>query len=207
MRNACLNVAKLGLVLAMHNALAIHAHADEIIEQIEAGKAFYAEGDLARALTEFEFALNTLRTQFSNQFMATLPEPPALWSAEQAVLESGAALFGAGVMVTRRYEEQKGEGQITAELMVDSPMVQALSAVFNNPIMIASDPGMERVRFGEMTGLLNWDADRRRGDLSLSIGGRVLAKLVGRDLSDKTLLVDLMRAWDLDAVQDVAGLK
>lgn len=201
MRNACLVLVAFGF------AAAAHADVDEVVEQIEAGKAYYAEGDLARALTEFEFALNTLRARFSNQIMATLPEPPALWSAEKPALESGAALFGAGVMVTRRYHEQKGEGRIIAELMVDSPMVQAFSAVFNNPIMIASDPGLERVRFGEMTALLNWDADRRAGDLSLSIGGRVLAKLIGRDLDDKGTLVDLMNAWDLGAVQDVAGLR
>ena len=91
--------------------------------------------------------------------------------------------------------------------MVDSPIVQAFSAVFNNPIMVASDPGLERVRFGKLTALLNWDADRRAGDLSLSIGGRVLAKLVGRDLDDKAILIDLMNAWNLSAVQDVAGLR
>ena len=201
MRNACLVLVALAFVAGAP------ADADEVIEQIEAGKAYYAEGDLARALTEFEFALNTLRTRFSNQFMATLPEPPPLWSAEKPALENGVALFGSGVMVTRRYLEQKGDGQIVAELMVDSPMVQAFSAVFNNPIMVASDPGLERVRFGKLTALLNWDADRRAGDLSLSIGGRVLAKLVGRDLDDKAILIDLMNAWDLSAVQDVAGLR
>ncbi|MDH3661080.1 MAG: hypothetical protein OEU92_13830 [Alphaproteobacteria bacterium] len=203
MRNACLITVALGFT-AVSSAPAT-ATADEVIEQIEAGKAYYAEGDLARALTEFEFALNALRTRFSNAFMATLPGPPALWSAEKPMLETGAALFGAGVMVTRRYLEEKGEGQITAELMVDSPMVQAFSAVFSNPIMIANDPGLERVRLGKMTALLNWDEDRRTGDLSLPLGGRVLAKLIGRDLDDKTILVQMMKAWDLDAVKDVAG--
>lgn len=202
MRNACLVMAALGLATVPSAAAD-----DDVIEQIEAGKAFYAEGDLARALTEFEFALNALRTRFSNAFMATMPDPPALWSADKPVLETGAALFGAGVVVTRRYLEAKGGGQITAELMVDSPMVQAFSAVFSNPIMIAGDPGLERVRLGKMTALLKWDAERRAGDLSLALGGRVLAKLIGRDLGDKTILVELMKAWDLDAVKDVAGLR
>ena len=104
MRNACLVL----VVLAF--AAGAHADADEVVEQIEAGKAYYAEGDLARALTEFEFALNTLRTRFSNQFMATLPEAPPLWSAEKPALENGVALFGSGVMVTGAIWNKRATG-------------------------------------------------------------------------------------------------
>lgn len=204
MRNAFrVALTSFGIVVS---ATVVPAAADEIVEQIEAGKAYYADGDYSRALTEFEFALNTLRARFSDQFMATLPEPPVLWSAEEPTLESGAALFGGGVMVSRQYRERKGGGEIVAELMVDSPMVQAFSAVFSNPIMIANDPGLQRIRLKGTTALLKWDADQRAGDLTLSLGGRVLAKLSGRDLDDKAILVELMKTWDIDAVRDVAGL-
>ena len=200
MRNLGLALAVFGLVSSTPTM------ADEIVEQIDAGKAYYADGDLSRALTELEFALNALRTEFSGQFMATLPEPPALWSAEKPTLESGAALFGAGVMVTRSYQEEKGSGRITAELMVDSPMVQALSAVFSSPILIANDPGLERIRLGKVNALLKWDADRGAGDLSLALGGRILVKLIGQDLDEEAVLIDLMKDWDLDAVRKVVGL-
>lgn len=192
--------------MALSLAAAPPAHSDEVIEQIEAGKAYYAEGDYSRALNEFEFALNALRAQFSNAFMETLPKAPVLWTADKPSLETGAALFGAGVMVTQRYQEDKGEGRIVAEITVDSPMVQAFSAVFSSPIMIANDPSLERVRFGRSIGLLKWDEDRRAGDLSLSFGGRVLVKLIGNDLDDKALLVDVMKTWDLNAVKRIAGL-
>lgn len=204
MRNACLVVLVSFWVCLW--AIAAPAQADEVVEQIDAGKAYYVDGDYSRALTEFEFALNTLRARFSNQFMATLPAPPVLWAAEKPALESAAALFGGGVMVSRQYRERKGGGEIMAELMVDSPMVQAFSAVFSNPIMIANDPGLQRIRLKGTTALLKWDADQRAGDLTLSLGGRVLAKLSGRDLDDKAILVELMKAWDIDAVRDVAGL-
>lgn len=192
--------------MALSLAAAPPAHSDEVIEQIEAGKAYYAEGDYSRALNEFEFALNALRARFSNAFMETLPKAPVLWTADKPSLETGAALFGAGVMVTQRYQEDKGEGRIVAEITVDSPMVQAFSAVFSSPIMIANDPSLERVRFGRSIGLLKWDEDRRAGDLSLSFGGRVLVKLIGNDLDDKALLVDVMKTWDLNAVKRIAGL-
>ncbi len=194
------------IVMALSLAAAQPVHSDEVIEQIEAGKAYYAEGDFSRALNEFEFALNALRTRFSSAFVETLPEAPILWTADKPSLETGAALFGAGVMVTQRYEEDKGGGRIIAEITVDSPMVQAFSAVFSSPIMIANDPSLERIRLGGSTGILKWDADRRAGDLSLSFGGRVLVRLTGNDLDDKALLIDVMKTWDLDAVKKIAGL-
>lgn len=212
MRSVCRVIAIFWLVsiapVAMVASVATVAlaAADEVVEQIDAGRAYYADGDLSRALTELEFALNTLRTEFSQQFMATMPAPPVLWSAEEPALDSGAALFGAGLMVTRRYQEEKGRGRITAELMVDSPMVQAFSAVFSSPIMIANDPGLERIRLGEETALLKWDTDQNTGDLSLALGGRVLVKLIGQGLDDNAVLIDLMKAWDLDAVKNVAGI-
>jgi hypothetical protein len=180
--------------------------ADEIIEQIDVGRRNYVEGDYAAAITEFEFALNAVRSKLSALFMATMPEPPILWAAEQAALTSGSVLFGGGMIITREYRERKGEGRVKAELVVDSPMVQAVSAMLSNPIMVANEPRIERIRLGRMSALLNWNPDDRSGDISLSIGGRVLAKVEGSDLSDKNVLIDLMKTWDLEVVRDVAGL-
>jgi len=202
MRTACFAIS---ILAASSYPAAAEDIANDIIEQIDAGKAFYVEGDLSRALTEFEFALDALRAEFSNLFMTTLPEPPAFWSAEEPVLETAAALFGGGVMVTRQYQATKGEGVVTAELIVDNPMVQAFSAVIGNPIMIANDPGVRRVRFGDQVALLNWKDDGV-GELSLSLGGRVLAKLAGRDLEGPDILLDLMKSWDLNKVTKIAGL-
>lgn len=204
MRHPALVMAALGLAMTF-SALSA-ARADPVIEQIELGKAFYEEGDFSRALSEFDFALNALRTRIATDFMATLPEAPVLWTADKPSQIDGAALFGTGVMVTRRYREDKGDGWITAELLVDSPMVQAFSAVFNSPVMIAHDPTLERVRLGRTSGLMKWRDDRRSGELSVSFGGRVLVKLVGHDLDARSTLVDMMKAWDLDTVKRVAGL-
>jgi len=182
------------------------ALADDVIDQIEVGRQNYVEGDYAAAITELEFALNSVRNKLSALFMATMPEPPALWTAEQAKLNSSAALIGGGMMISRKYSEQKGHGKVKVELVVDSPMVQAFSAVLSNPIMIANEPQIERIRLGEMSALMDWNPEDSSGEISLSIGGRVLAKVEGNGLSDKDVLVELMKSWDLDAVKDVAGL-
>lgn len=182
------------------------AAADDILDQIEAGKGYYADGDHVAAITEFEFALNALRTELATMLMATMPPSPVLWSAEEPALDNGAAVFGGGMMISRTYQEQKGGGTILAELMLDSPMVQAFSAVLNNPIMISAEPRVERIKMGRTNALLTWNPDDRSGEISVTLGGRVLAKLEGQDLSDKSILIDLMERWDLDAVKKAARL-
>ncbi len=180
--------------------------ADDVIEQIDVGRENYVEGDYAAAITELEFALNALRNKLSDLLIATMPDPPALWTAEQAMLNGSATLIGGGIMVARKYNERKGNGKVKVELVVDSPMIQAFSAVLANPIMVANEPQIERIRLGEMSALMDWNPEASSGKISLSIGGRVLAKVEGNDLTDKDILVELMKSWDLKAVKDVAGL-
>lgn len=45
--------------------------ADEVTEQIDQGRAYYAEGDYAGAITELEFALNAIRARVSS----SIPRP------------------------------------------------------------------------------------------------------------------------------------
>ncbi len=180
--------------------------ADEVIEQIAVGKQNYIEGNYASAIMEFEFALTTVRNKLSTLFIATMPDPPMLWTADPAELTGGTALFGGGMMISREYYERKGGGKVRAELVVDSPMVQAFSSVLSSPIMIANEPRAERIRLRGMNALLQWSPDKSAGELSLSIGGRILAKMEGQGLNDKATLVEMMKTWDLDAVKDVAGL-
>ncbi len=180
--------------------------ADEVIGQMDIGKQHYIEGDYTSAIVELEFALSSLRDKLSALFMATMPEAPVLWTADHAELAGGTALFGGGMMITRLYQEAKGKGEVRVELVVDSPMVQAFSSVLSSPIMIANEPLLERLRLQGTNALLRWDPDKRSGEISLSIGGRVLAKMEGQGLIDKAILIEMMKSWDLDAVRDVAGL-
>ena len=62
--------------------------------------------------------------------------------------EEGSALatqmLGGGVMVERTYSRASDDAEIKAQVMVDSPLVQSLASVANNPMMMR--PGDKRVR-------------------------------------------------------------
>ena len=52
--------------------------------------------------------------------------------------------------------------------------------------------------------MLKWQAGE--GEIALSLGGRVLAKLAGQGLQSKQQLVDLMRGWDMHGIKAIAGI-
>jgi hypothetical protein len=195
-----------GVIVA---ALCLTAHAparaDEIIAQIDQAKRYYDEGDYAGAIVEFEFTISTLRTKLAELFAATLPDPLPRWRAEAAEIEAGATMFGGGTTVYRNYNNGAGDGVLRAQLIVDSPVVQAVTAMLSSPAVMAGQGDLERIRIGHDSAMLDWDQGARRGEISLALGQRVMAKIEGYDLDDKMLLVELLKAWDIEAVRSVAG--
>ena len=194
-----------GAMLAALCLTAPAAQADEIIAQIDQAKRYYDEGDYAGAIVEFEFTINTLRSKLAELFAATLPEPLPRWRADDAEINAGASMFGGGTTVNRNYVSRDGKGTLRAQLIVDSPVVQAVSAMLNNPVVMAGQSDLERIRIDHDNAMLDWSEEDHRGEISLALGTRVMAKIDGSDLEDKMVLVEMMKAWDIDAVRSVAG--
>ncbi|WP_404413301.1 hypothetical protein LG277_07275 [Vreelandella aquamarina] len=195
-------VAATALTLSMAQA----ALADEVIEQIELGLDLYQEEEFGAAITELEFAIEDMRKLMSGEIAQTFPEAPDGWTAEEA--ESGgsggaAGMLGAGgSSLERVYSEDEGEGQLTASMMMDSPLIQSMGALFNNPAMIAAQPNMERVRMGREAAVVKWEPERSQAEVSLLLDGRIMMQVKGNNIASQDVAVDLMRAWDLSAVRE-----
>ena len=192
---------------ALTLAVAQGALADEVIEQIEVGLELYQEEEFGAAITELEFAIEDIRKMMSAQIAQTFPEAPEGWLAEDAVSGGSgggaAAMFGAGgTSLERVYREEEGEGQLTASMMLDSPLIQSMGALFNNPAMIAAQPNMERVRLGREAAVVKWEPERSRAEVTLLLDGRIMMQVKGDNIASQDVAVDLMRAWDLEAVRE-----
>lgn len=194
------------LALAFALATAAPAAADEVREQVEIALEYYEEGDLGGAITELEFAISAIRARQSALFAESLPEAPEGWEAGAAETEAGMAFMGGGGIVKRSYRQSDGSGRMEAQLVIDNPMVQGMAALMSNPAMMAAQPNTERVRIARENAMLKWEEDRGRGEISMMLGGRLLLQLEGQGLADKDILVDMMNAWDLAKLKDVAGL-
>lgn len=190
--------------------LATMASADDIVEQIEIGLERYQEQDYPGAITELEFAINDLRKLMAARIGETFPEPPDGWTAGETSSDGGAmaaaAMFGGGgTLLERGYQQEDGDGSVNATLMIDNPMIQSMAAMFNNPALMAAQPNTDRVRIGRETAMLEWNPERDSGKISMMLDGRILMQLEGRHLSSQDVLVDMLAAWDLDALRTQAA--
>ncbi|WP_240894116.1 hypothetical protein [Halomonas alimentaria] len=196
-------VASLGI-----SAVAL-GQSDEVTEQIELGLELYQEQEYGAAITELEFAISDIRELMAGRIGETFPEPPEGWSAAEVASSGGggaAAMFGGGgSMLEREYQQEGGEGRLTAKLMIDNPMIQAMSAMFNNPALIAAQPNMERIRIGRDSALLKWDPERGNAEVSFLMDGRILVQVDGQRLESSDPAVALLKAWDLDALREQAA--
>jgi hypothetical protein len=183
------------------------AFGDSVEEQIKQGLELYQSGELGAAITELEFAISDISKAMSGQIGDTFPPAPEGWTAAQAESSSeaagAAAMFGGmmGTMIERTYTQDNGGGKLTARLMVDNPMIQGLAAVINNPMLMAAQPGTERLRVGRETGMLKWDADNASAEASLLLDGRILMQVEGENLGSADVAAKLLKAWDIDAVR------
>lgn len=196
-------VASLGI-----SAVAL-GQSDEVTEQIELGLELYQEQEYGAAITELEFAISDIRELMAGRIGETFPAPPEGWSAAEVASSGGggaAAMFGGGgSMLEREYQQEGGEGRLTAKLMIDNPMIQAMSAMFNNPALIAAQPNMERIRIGRDSALLKWDPERGNAEVSFLMDGRILVQVDGQRLESSDPAVALLKAWDLDALREQAA--
>lgn len=180
---------------------------DDVVEQVNMGLELYQEQEYGAAITELEFAISDIRKQMSGLIAKTFPEPPAGWSAEEADSASGggAALLmgggGGGAALERTYREDGGEGTLEAKLMVDNPMVQAMSGLFSNPALIAAQPNTERERLGRETAIVKWEPEDSHAEVTLMLDGRILMQVNGDNLASRDVALDLMREWDYEEVR------
>lgn len=206
-RTRTLGIAMLGVVLTL--PVTASALADDVVEQLELGLELYQDQEYGAAITELEFAINDIRKLMSGRIAETFPEAPEGWSAgtvESAGGGGAAAMFGGGgSMLEREYHQDEGSGRLTAKLMIDNPMVQAMSAMFNNPAMLAAQPNMERLRIGRDTALVKWEPERGNVEVSFMIDGRILMQVNGQGVASQDPAVDLLKAWDMDALRDQAA--
>jgi hypothetical protein len=116
------------------------AFADDVEEAIDAGLKHYKAKEYSQASAQLDYASTLIRQAKAEQVKKAFPDAPSGWTAEEASAEAaGAAMFGGGISAKRSY--YKGDDYITMELMIDSPMIQMVSAMFSNPSMITMSGG------------------------------------------------------------------
>lgn len=181
-----------GLILAVPT----QASDEEITLSIQEALTYYQDGELSEAVTSLQYAIQLIQQQKGGALADVLPEPLPGWEVMDNQNQSGAGGMMGGVMVSRDY--RRGSSSLTVSIVTDSPMMQAAMMMMANPMMASSQGGtMERI--GKHKGVVNYDTNRRRGDLNLVIANRYLVQVDGNDI-DKQELIDYAKAVDTSAL-------
>ncbi|MDJ1006671.1 MAG: hypothetical protein QNJ13_02510 [Paracoccaceae bacterium] len=151
-------------------ATAVPAAADEVTDTIQSALDAYEEGDVAYAAEELTFALQLLKEMRAGDLMGFLPEPQDGWTRELDPDAAAALSMMGGTGAAAEYSS--GSDDFTVTLMMDSPMIAGMAAMFTNPALITSGGG-KMVRVGREKFVA------MEGTISGLVGNRVLVQAEG----------------------------
>lgn len=176
--------------------------ADAITDQIGVAQEVYESGDLRKTVQELQYAIAQIQEQLNLANTKLMPEPLAGWSAEAAQSQSGGlAALGGGTTVSRSYGNDRGE-TVDIQIIADSPMLQAMTMMISNPMLMSMSPDTRMYRYKGHSGMIKQDASTGSWDLSILIRSRILVQVNGQGLKDKQVVEDYLKAIDLDAVEE-----
>lgn len=194
MRKAILGLAAcLALILLSPS---LHAE-DEVLAIIEQAVAQYKNNDFAGATSNLEYATQLIRQKKSEAMKSFLPEPLAGWDAEPASAQAvGAAVFGGGITVSRTYIRKPAV--ITIDIVSDSPLLQSLVMMINNP-MIAGASGGKLETINGQRAIVQYNEASMDGEVNIVVENRFMVTLKGKKV-ERNQLVSYAEAVDYEAL-------
>lgn len=185
------------------------AAGDPIIEQMEAAISAYKDGDNRAAMNELKFAQADLQAKIDEDNKAILPDALENWTAEEATAGSNAGMMmmGGGTQLSRTYRK-KGTGEsVTIDITADSPMIQAMAMMLNNPMLMQSDPSVKTYRHGRMRGMMRHDNGSNNYEATFMIAGRILLVVKGKKLPDDSAIKAYLGALDTKKIEQAFSLQ
>lgn len=114
--------------------------ADEITDAVDEAMSAYKDGQLSEAVSQLDYAAGLIRQQKAEAIKAVFPKPLSGWEASEIESEAaGGMMMGGGISAEREYN--KGDAYITIDLVTDSPMLQSMMGMLNNPSLITMNGG------------------------------------------------------------------
>ena len=160
--------------------------ADDVLKTIDEAVNQYKKGDLAGAASNLDYASQLVRQKKSEVMKDLLPEPLAGWKAEAASAQAiGTAVFGGGITVSRQYTAK--QSNVTIDIISDSPVLQSLIMMINNP-MIAGASGGKLETVNGQRAIVQYDESSRNGDVNIVVANKFMVTVKGQNVAREDLL-------------------
>lgn len=163
------------------SALTTMVFADDVTDSIQEASEAYAKGDNAKALESLNYAVQLIQQAKAQGLEVLLPQPLSGWTGEKAESTAvGAAMFGGGITVERRYT--KADSSISIQIVTDSPMLQGMMALFSNPMFATSSGGKLEKIAGQKV-ISTYDASKQSGEYKFVIANKYMVTIKGQKVS------------------------
>lgn len=182
------------LTFALVGLLPHLALADDISEAISEGLSLYKAGNLTESANQLTYAAQLIQQQRGSNLQNILPPPLSGWEADEAQVDTGASMFGAGINVKRTYFKENS--QVDVEMNFDSPAIQSMLGLFNNPMFIAADGGKLKKIGGQKIILKDNQGSR---EATIVVDNRILINIFAEG-TDETTLLNYVEALDFEKI-------
>jgi len=159
---------------------------DNVLATIKEAIKQYQAGDYTGASSNLDYASQLVRQQKSEKMKRLLPEPPAGWQAGEASAQAlGAAILGGGVTVSCDYT--KGSSTVSVEIVSDSPVLQSVLVMINNPMFAGASGGKLETVKGQRA-IIKYENNKKSGELYIVVSSRFVITIKGRQVAREDLL-------------------
>lgn len=160
--------------------------AGNVLTTIKEATRQYEAGDYTGAASNLDYAAQLVRQHKSERMKSMLPEPLVGWEGKEANAQAlGAAILGGGVTVSRAYK--KGSSTLSIEIVSDSPVLQSVLMMVNNPMFAGAGGGRLETIKGQRA-VLKYDSAKKTGELFVVVASRFLVTIKGRPAAKEDLL-------------------
>jgi hypothetical protein len=167
-------------------ALPLHAGEDTVLSTIREATRQYQAGDYSGSASNLDYASQLIRQKKSEKMKDLLPEPLPGWDGKEASAQAlGAAVLGGGVTVSRDYT--RGASSISVEIVSDSPVLQSVLMMLNNPVFAGAGGGRLETVKGNRS-VLKFDSGKTSGELYIVVASRFVVTVKGRQVAREDLL-------------------
>ncbi len=159
---------------------------DDVLATIEQAVKQYKAGDLAGAASNVDYAAQLIRQKKSEKMKSLLPKPLAGWQAGEANAQAmGTAVFGGGVTVSRKYT--RGPATVEVEIVSDSPVLQSVMMMLNNPMFAGAGGGTLETIKGRRA-IVKYNKGNHSGDVNIVVAGRFMVTVKGQNVQRQDLV-------------------
>ena len=159
--------------------------ADEVTNIIKEATGQYEKGDYIAAINSLDYATGIIRQKRGESLQAFLPRPLKGWTADETTYQAaGAIMLGGGVSAEGKY--YNGNSFVSVNIITDSPMLQGVLMMLNNPIIMSTGAKRMETIKGQRA-IVDYDPRIGKGEINVAIANRVLVNIKGTSVSREDL--------------------